>query len=181
MPHRIGYWPHKDIQKINCVISNINVNDVDITQIPQDGTATAASNEGAADTANPQNGNGLADRINFDRNLVNVCVNVNHNEQLKTNTVGPVQISTYDVFGEVDTSIDDGRASSSARCDDGDIVLSGSYFLVNAPLLTGNLVDGPFLIQQSWEANADGPTSGAKVVAIQTFVVCFDNPPAHAP
>lgn len=172
---------HTDIQIIKCVNSNINVNGIGITEISQDSCGAAASNEGAADTANPQNGNGLADRINFDRNLVNVCVNVNQNEQLKTNTVGPVQISTYDVFGEVDTSIDDGRASSSARCDDGDIVLSGSYFLVNAPLLTGNLADGPFLIQQSWEANADGPTSGPKVVAIQIFVVCFDNPPAHTP
>ncbi len=33
--------------------------------------------------ANTQNGNGLADRINFDRNLVNICVNVNENEQIR--------------------------------------------------------------------------------------------------
>ena len=76
---------HTDIQKIKCVNSNINVNGVDITQIPQDDTATtAAANEGAAaaDAANSQNGNGF-DKINFDRNLVNICVNVNHNEQVK--------------------------------------------------------------------------------------------------
>ena len=48
--------------------------------------ATAESaNEGAApaDAANTQqNGNGL-DKINFDRNLVNICVNVNANEQIR--------------------------------------------------------------------------------------------------
>ena len=70
---------HTDIQKIKCVNSNINVNGIDVTQIPQDNTAVAAANEWAADTANTQNGNGLADRINFDRNLVNICVNVNDN------------------------------------------------------------------------------------------------------
>ena len=34
---------HGDIQKIKCVNSNINVNGVDITQIPEDGTATSSS------------------------------------------------------------------------------------------------------------------------------------------
>jgi hypothetical protein len=78
---------HTDIQKIKCVNSNINVNGVDITKIPEDTTATtAAANEGTADAANTQNGNGLADKINFDRNLVNICVNVNHNEQVKVST-----------------------------------------------------------------------------------------------
>ena len=74
---------YTDIQKIKCVNSNINVNGIDITQIPQDGAATAAANEGGQEGANTQNGNGLADRINFDRNLVNVCANVNDNEQVK--------------------------------------------------------------------------------------------------
>ena len=75
---------HTDIQKIKCVNSNINVNGVDITQIPQDGTGVAAANEEAGpDGANTQNGNGLADRINVERNLVNVCANVNDNEQIK--------------------------------------------------------------------------------------------------
>jgi hypothetical protein len=75
---------HTDIQKIKCVNSNINVNGVDITQIPQDGPGLAAANEEAGpDGANTQNGNGLADRINVERNLVNVCANVNDNEQIK--------------------------------------------------------------------------------------------------
>ncbi len=74
---------HTDIQKIKCVNSNINVNGIDITQIPQDDTATAAANEGAADATGTQNGNGWGDSINFERNLVNICVNVNDNEQVK--------------------------------------------------------------------------------------------------
>jgi len=75
---------HTDIQKIKCVNSNINVNGVDITQIPQDGPGVAAANEEAGpDGANTQNGNSLADRINVERNLVNVCANVNDNEQIK--------------------------------------------------------------------------------------------------
>ena len=84
-----NYYPepkssHTDIQKINCVNSNLNVNGIDITQIPQDSTATAAANEEASPVgANAQNGNALADRINLERNLVNVCVNVNENEQIK--------------------------------------------------------------------------------------------------
>ena len=33
--------------------------------------------------ANAQNGNGFADKINFNKNLVNICINVNVNEQSK--------------------------------------------------------------------------------------------------
>ena len=76
---------HVDIQKIKCVNSNINVNGIDITEIPQDANMLAAANEAGAgpDGTNTQNGNGLGDRINFDRNLVNICINVNVNDQLK--------------------------------------------------------------------------------------------------
>jgi len=74
---------YTDIQKINCGNSNVNVNGVDVTEIPNDNTALAAANEGAGpEAANTQNGNGL-DKINFDRNLVNVCVNANGNEQAR--------------------------------------------------------------------------------------------------
>jgi hypothetical protein len=72
---------HVDIQKIKCVNSNTNINGIDITKIPPDPTAQAAANEGGAEGGNTQNGNSLADKINFQRNLVNVCVNVNDNEQ----------------------------------------------------------------------------------------------------
>jgi hypothetical protein len=71
-----------NVQKIKCVNSNINVNGVDITQIPQDSTALAATNDEGTEGANTENGNGLAG-INFDRNLVSVCPNINHNEQVR--------------------------------------------------------------------------------------------------
>jgi len=86
---------HTDIQKIKCVNSNINVNGIDITQIPQNGPDVAANEggaEGTAEGANTQNGNGLADRINFDRNLVNVCVNLNFNDQDRLPILGDFTI-----------------------------------------------------------------------------------------
>ena len=35
-----------NIQKIKCVNSNVNVNDIDVTHIPQDATVLATANEG---------------------------------------------------------------------------------------------------------------------------------------
>jgi hypothetical protein len=71
-----------DIQKIQCISSNINVNGIHITEIPQDDIATTvAANEAGPDGPNTQNGDGF-DKINFDRNLVNICVNVNSNDQI---------------------------------------------------------------------------------------------------
>jgi hypothetical protein len=67
-----------NIQKIKCVNSNVNVNGIEITQIPQNGEMTEAQalEDGAA------NGNGpLGNGLNIDKNLVNICVNVNVNEQ----------------------------------------------------------------------------------------------------
>jgi hypothetical protein len=74
---------HVDIQKIKCVNSNVNVNGIDITEIPQDANTLAAANEAGEgpDGTNTQNGNGFGDKINFDRNLVNICVNLNFNNQ----------------------------------------------------------------------------------------------------
>ena len=69
------------IQKINCFNSNLNVNGIDITQIPQDDTTTWAAENEETEGTNTQNGVGLGDRINFDRNLVNICVNLNFNNQ----------------------------------------------------------------------------------------------------
>ena len=100
---------HGDIQKIKCVNSNINVNGIDITQIPQDGPGVAATNEGGVEGANTQNGKGLADRINFDRNLVNICVNVNDNEQVKVSAPtceGCFSILDDETIGNVLDTID---------------------------------------------------------------------------
>jgi hypothetical protein len=75
---------HLDIQKIKCVNSNTNINGIDITEIPTDDLATAETTTEGADATGAQNGNGWGDRINFERNLVNICVNSNQNEQVKT-------------------------------------------------------------------------------------------------
>jgi hypothetical protein len=113
-----NYYPelksyHTDVQKIKCINSNINVNGIDITEVPQDGIGVAASNEAATDAVNTENGNGL-DRINFDRNLVNVCTNVNSNEQTKITPEEPTPATLTvkkQVFG---CSI--GSPTSDMRC-----------------------------------------------------------------
>jgi len=76
-----------NIKKIECFNSNITVNGLDITQI-QDGAIVAAGANGVydgTDNRNTQNGNGFGDQINSDKNLENMYVNVNLNEQVKVN------------------------------------------------------------------------------------------------
>jgi len=95
------YYPaykssNTDIQNIRFVNSHINVNDIDVTQIPQNGPGVAATtNEGTEEgAANTQNGNGLVDRINIEWNPVNICVNYNQNEQIKVSP--PYVEQTYE-------------------------------------------------------------------------------------
>ncbi|HET9774343.1 MAG TPA: hypothetical protein VFP25_05095 [Nitrososphaeraceae archaeon] len=83
-----GYDKHPEktnvnIQKIKCVNSNINVNGIDITQIPQDFATTNELQETEADVNAEQNGDGVGG-INFERNLVNICANLNFNDQLRS-------------------------------------------------------------------------------------------------
>jgi hypothetical protein len=106
---------HVDIKKINCVNSNINVNGIDITQIPQDtnGLAAAEAENEGPDGTNTQNGDGLADRINFDRNLVNICVNVNDNEQVK---VSPPEETTLSVAKTVTCTPLDTSPEAAEAC-----------------------------------------------------------------
>ena len=78
------------VQELECVNSDVNVNGIDLTKI-QDPTTWAAENGLAgneADGPDGANGNGLADSINVDRNLVNICVNYNQNEQVNVPTDG---------------------------------------------------------------------------------------------
>jgi len=114
---------HTDIQKIKCVNSNINVNGVDITKIPEDTTATAAANEGGTEGANTENGNGFAHRINFDRNLVNVCVNVNGNEQAKVSPQPEESIATLSVSKTVSCTPQGTSSAVQIACN---TILSGT-------------------------------------------------------
>jgi hypothetical protein len=88
-----GYDNHPEktnvnIQKIKCVNSNINVNGID-TQIPQD-FATTNELQGNEEAVNgEQNGDGVGG-INFERNLVNICANLNFNNQLRTDVLDSI-------------------------------------------------------------------------------------------
>jgi hypothetical protein len=84
---------------IQCINSNINVNGIDITKIPRDATALAATNEETTEGVNTQNGNGLGNAINFDRNLVNICLNVNLNAQVKISS--PEEQTCEDCFSDL--------------------------------------------------------------------------------
>jgi hypothetical protein len=71
-----------NIQKIKCINSNVNVNGVDVNQFPppNDDAVTVQLTENSPEKGN---GNGLLDGgLNIDRNLVNICANVNLNGQL---------------------------------------------------------------------------------------------------
>jgi len=89
-----------NVQKINCGNSNINVNGIDVTQIPTDNLATAETANEGVDAIAAQNGNGWGDRINFNKNLVNICINVNDNEQIKVSGPAP-EPSTLTVIKHV--------------------------------------------------------------------------------
>lgn len=76
------------VQELECVNSDVNVNGIDLTKI-QDPSTWGAANELAANEADGPDGasgNGVGDSINVDRNLVNICVNYNQNEQVNVPT-----------------------------------------------------------------------------------------------
>jgi hypothetical protein len=163
---------HTDIQKIQCVNSNINVNGIDITKIPRDDIAgVAAANEGGtADAANTQNGNGLADRINFNKNLVNICVNVNDNEQIKVN---PPEEATLEVSKDVTcTPVHNFRQEIDACNDILDVVNPSSFDIE----VTGNNPNP----SQFTSSGPDDPvivTLGAGSYIVEEVLPPFPTPP----
>ncbi|MFB5600796.1 MAG: hypothetical protein ACE5SW_11300 [Nitrososphaeraceae archaeon] len=72
-----------NVQKINCHNSNTNINGVDVNQLPpQNGDAATAQLQEDGTANGNGNGNGLLDSgINLEKNLVNICVDVNLNGQ----------------------------------------------------------------------------------------------------
>ena len=89
-----GYDKHPEktnvnIQKIKCVNSNINVNGIDITQIPQDFATTNELQGTEAVVNGEQNGDGVGG-INFERNLVNICANLNFNNQQRSDVLDSI-------------------------------------------------------------------------------------------
>ena len=77
-----------NIQKIDCINANINLDKLVLSQIPQEttGLTTIAAKETANDESNSayihaRSDKGLRDKINLDKNFVNICININKNNQ----------------------------------------------------------------------------------------------------
>ena len=89
--NRYGYDSHPkkssdlSVQELECVNSDVNVNGIDLTKIQDPATWGAAHELAANEADGPDgaNGNGVGDSLNVDRNLVNICVNYNQNEQVR--------------------------------------------------------------------------------------------------
>lgn len=79
-----------NVQKLGCLNSNINVNGVNINQIPENGATSTDTQQLEGDATNGNtNGNGWLDGgINIDRNLVNICANINLNGQIDGGFLG---------------------------------------------------------------------------------------------
>jgi hypothetical protein len=82
-------------------------------------------------------------------------------------------------FGEFDNTLDDepepGVALSTATCDAGDTVLSGSYS-INNPDLAEEISDRSLDSNTGWTTEATSTAPDLNVL-IRTFAQCFDNPP----
>ncbi|MFB5600067.1 MAG: hypothetical protein ACE5SW_07565 [Nitrososphaeraceae archaeon] len=74
--------PDVNIQKIKCTNSNLNVNGVDVNQLPQEEPVASGAQPDEVGAAQNRDGNGFFDGgLNIDRNLVNICANINLNGQ----------------------------------------------------------------------------------------------------
>jgi len=74
------------IQNIKCINSNININDVDVSKYAngfQGDTATAEALQGDETGMTDGTGNGISGNggIDIERNLVNICLDINLNAQ----------------------------------------------------------------------------------------------------
>ena len=161
--------PHTDIQKINCGNSNININGIDMNQIskrPND-LATTSSGTAANQQQDGTNGNGLSDSLNVERNLVNVCVNVNQNDQLKVEP--PEESATLTVNKEIFgcTTTDPNRMDCQDIQDGDDAWLQCDNPAISETTACQNLVENLFDLEvlndqntqiQQFEGSAQGTT-----------------------
>ena len=104
-----------NIQDINCLNSNININGIDITQIPQSDVLDDITPSKAAETSpglvdtNTQDSNGSEDGANFGSNQINICINNNLNRQINNtcencSTSNPVTLMTWNIYQGTDLS-----------------------------------------------------------------------------
>ena len=105
--------PFVNIQKIECLNSNIKVTGINITQIPHGSTAVMTEANRASkplDATNIQPGNRLEDRTYLDRSIENMCFNSTLNQQIKVNpyedcfTENPLTLMTWNIYQGADQS-----------------------------------------------------------------------------
>jgi hypothetical protein len=156
-----------NVQKIKCLNSNINVNGIDITQIPQDGATTATSGLQQANEQDPNgaNGNGIGDRINFEKNLVNICVNVNENAQTKIEEPQTALTVKKEIFGCNNIRPAEMNCEALQNNDPGwllctDPVISNSEFCqaISANLFDIEVLDDQNSQIEQFEGSAQGTT-----------------------
>ncbi|MDR4510078.1 MAG: hypothetical protein MRJ93_00030 [Nitrososphaeraceae archaeon] len=85
--------PGVNIQEIKCVNFNANINGIDINKIPREMTGDAATAQGLQGDEHgirDGTGNGMFgnDGLNIDKNLLNICLNLNFNDQEKVPILG---------------------------------------------------------------------------------------------
>lgn len=71
-------------QKVKCSNNIVNINGVDVNQIPDTNGISAAQVEDPQEQENSASSNRLFndDAVNLEKNLANVCINFNHNDQI---------------------------------------------------------------------------------------------------
>lgn len=78
-----------DVQELSCINSNVNVNGIDIKRTPVTGGTSTQIQQLGDDINGIDRINELLDNgINIDRNLVNICTNMNLNWQIDGGFLG---------------------------------------------------------------------------------------------
>jgi hypothetical protein len=162
--------------KCNNINSNINGNDNTINV----GSRLGLGDESLQDNALANTyGHDKLSNDNFDLECIN------NNEGGVPGPQGPNQIlssSIYTAEGDTDSTIGKNFASSTAKCDLGDTVLSGSYvFTIGTstptPTDISRLQDYALLTEDGWIAEV--VVENNEIGSIKAIAQCFDNPPAH--
>jgi hypothetical protein len=172
------------IKKIKCNNINSKLNGLESTTDISGplGVEVVAVQENEELSANSF-GNGERNNGKFDID----CINNNNNalgERVRDkqgsaehNQINPKNI--YMMPGNLNDTAINGEAKSIARCNEGDEVLSGSYF-VSFPYTeefsvpSDSIVDSALPTHDGWETEVSESARDG-VVTIQTFAQCFDN------
>ena len=80
--YHVPYNSNLSHQTIECIDKNVNINGIDVTKLssPNHRDLINELQSSESEGAEPQD-NGLVNNLNLDKNLVNICANLNLNEQ----------------------------------------------------------------------------------------------------